>query len=223
MDELFGLLHHVTCTATNVGNVGNVGNVTVTLELLHGKEDCVPGDSGYTAAESRPEFRDANAASLITKKRRKLKAIKNACDLRQQERWENCTVSMCAKVKHPFPDHQAPVWLHQGVLSRLGQKQRAGADAVCVVRLMYDLPAVSSGTGTNRQGGTQHHLQNSIYAIFSRFQVAGRARLSNSRLRLIYHHGRRVHHRSPYSCGQPLGVTSSGALVLQAHTPEAAA
>jgi IS5 family transposase len=53
-------------------------DVTVTHELLHGKEDCVPGDSGYTGADARPELEDDKAAFLIARKRGKAKAIKNA-------------------------------------------------------------------------------------------------------------------------------------------------
>lgn len=96
VDEFSGLVHHVKCTAANVGDV------TVTHELLHGKEDCVLGDSGYTGADSRPELQDSTAAFLIAKKRGKVKAIRNARDRRQHERWESCKASMRAKVEHPF-------------------------------------------------------------------------------------------------------------------------
>jgi len=96
VDEFSSLVHHVTCTAANLGDV------TVTHELLHGKEDCVLGDSGYTGAESRPELQDSKAAFLIAKKRGKVKAIKNARDRKQHERWESCKASTRAKVENPF-------------------------------------------------------------------------------------------------------------------------
>jgi len=96
VDEFSGLVHHVECTAANVGDV------TITHTLLHGKEDCVLGDSGYTGAESRPELKDSTAAFLIAKKRGKMKVIRNARDRQQQERWETCKASMRAKVEHPF-------------------------------------------------------------------------------------------------------------------------
>ena len=67
VDELSGLVHHVKCTAANVGDV------TVTHERLHGKEDCVLGGSGYTGTESRPELQDFKAAFLIAKKRGKVR------------------------------------------------------------------------------------------------------------------------------------------------------
>lgn len=56
VDEFTGLVHHAECTAANVGDV------TVTHALLHGKEACILGDSGYTGAESRPELKDCKSA-----------------------------------------------------------------------------------------------------------------------------------------------------------------
>ncbi len=53
VDEFSGLVHHVQCTAANVADV------TVTHALLHGKEDSVFGDSGYTGAENATSCRAA--------------------------------------------------------------------------------------------------------------------------------------------------------------------
>lgn len=44
-------------------------DVTVTHQLLHGKETCVLGDSGYTGADKRPELVDSKAEFLIAAKR----------------------------------------------------------------------------------------------------------------------------------------------------------
>ncbi len=96
VDEFSGLVHHVKCTAANVGDV------TVTHELLHGKEDCVLGDSGYTGADSRAELEASKAAFLITKKRGKVKGIKDARERQQHERGESCSASMRAKLEHSF-------------------------------------------------------------------------------------------------------------------------
>lgn len=162
VDEFSGLVHHVTCTAANVGDV------TVMHELLHGKDDCVLGDSGYTAADSRPELQASKAAFLIAKKRGQAKAIKNARDRRQHERWESCKASMRAKGGASLPGHQTPVWLHQGALSRASQEQRAGADAVCAVQSVDDAPAVRAGPGINPPEGAQRHLQNPVFAKICR-------------------------------------------------------
>ena len=96
VDEFSGLVHHVKCTAANVGDV------TVTHELLHGKEDCVLGDSGYTGADKRAELKDCKATFFIAEKRSKVQAIKNQRQRRQYERWESCKASMRAKVEQPF-------------------------------------------------------------------------------------------------------------------------
>ncbi|MGE6335167.1 transposase, partial [Stenotrophomonas sp. NPDC077659] len=90
------LVHHATCTAANVSDV------TVTHALLHGKEGCVFGDSGYTGADKRAELADCKAAFFIAAKRSKVKAIGNARERRQVERWESCKASVRAKVEHPF-------------------------------------------------------------------------------------------------------------------------
>lgn len=52
VDEKSSLVHHVECTAANVGDVTQVH------KLLHGQEDTVCGDSGYTGAAKREELQD---------------------------------------------------------------------------------------------------------------------------------------------------------------------
>ncbi|WP_240127195.1 IS5 family transposase, partial [Thermomonas alba] len=96
VDETSGLVHHVTCTAANVSDV------TRAHTLLHGEEDTVCGDSGYTGAEKREELRDVAAAFLIAEKPAKLRAMKNQRERRYAERWERYKASLRAKVEHPF-------------------------------------------------------------------------------------------------------------------------
>ncbi len=96
VDEFSGLVHHVKCTAANVGDV------TVTHALLHGKEAGVFDDSGYSGADKRAELSDCKATFFIVAKRSKVKAIGNARERKQVERWESCKASIRAKVEHPF-------------------------------------------------------------------------------------------------------------------------
>lgn len=96
VDEFSGLVHHVKCTAANVGDV------TVTDALLHGQEDCVFGDSGYTGADKRTELSDCKATFFIAAKRSKVQAIGNARERKQAQRWESWKASVRAKVEHPF-------------------------------------------------------------------------------------------------------------------------
>ncbi|MFL3625471.1 IS5-like element IS1646 family transposase [Xanthomonas campestris pv. raphani] len=96
VDEFSGLVHHVHCTAANVADV------TVTHALLHGKEDSVFGDSGYTGADKREELQDCEAAFFITAKRSVLQAIGNKRERAREQRWEHFKASVRAKVEHPF-------------------------------------------------------------------------------------------------------------------------
>lgn len=96
VDEFSGLVHHVKCTAANVSEV------TVTYELLNGKEDSVFGDSGYTGADTRAELSNCKATFFIAAKRSKVKAICNARDRKQVECRERCKASLRAKVEQPF-------------------------------------------------------------------------------------------------------------------------
>ena len=94
--EFSGLVHHVHCTAANVADV------TVTHTLLHGKEDSVFGDSGYTGADKREELQDCEAAFFIAAKRSVLQAIGNKRERAREQRWEHFKASVRAKVEHPF-------------------------------------------------------------------------------------------------------------------------
>ena len=96
VDEFSGLVHHVHCTAANVADV------TVTHTLLHGKEDSVFGDSGYTGADKREELQDCEAAFFIVAKRSVLQAIGNKRERAREQRWEHFKASVRAKVEHPF-------------------------------------------------------------------------------------------------------------------------
>ncbi|TBR07757.1 MAG: IS5 family transposase [Lysobacter sp.] len=96
VDEFSGLVHHVECTAANVADV------TQAHRLLHGREDTICGDSGYTGVDRREELRGADAAFLIAEKPSRLRAMKSARDRRRWLRWEQHKASVRAKVEHPF-------------------------------------------------------------------------------------------------------------------------
>jgi transposase, IS5 family len=96
VDEESGLVHHVECTAANVADV------TCAHRLLHGAEDTVYGDSGYTGLDKRAELEDVDAAFWIAERPSKLRAMKNKRERRHAERWERHKASVRAKVEHPF-------------------------------------------------------------------------------------------------------------------------
>lgn len=96
VDEFSGLVHHVRCTAANVADV------TMTHALLHGCEDVVFGDSGYTGADKREELQDCTAAFFIAARPSTIKAIGNARARQREQRWEQFKASVRAKVEHAF-------------------------------------------------------------------------------------------------------------------------
>lgn len=96
VDDESGLVHHVECTAANVADV------TQTHKLLHGREDTICGDSGYTGADKRVELRKAKAGFLIAAKPSKVRAIKNKRKRVVAEDWEHFIARLRAKVEHPF-------------------------------------------------------------------------------------------------------------------------
>ncbi|TWR41592.1 IS5 family transposase, partial [Xanthomonas vasicola] len=96
VDEFSGLVHHVHCTAANVADV------TVMHTLLHGKEDSVFGDSGYTGADKRKELQDCEAAFFSAAKPSTIQAIGNNRERAREQRWEHFKASVRAKVEHPF-------------------------------------------------------------------------------------------------------------------------
>ncbi|PPU73629.1 IS5/IS1182 family transposase, partial [Xanthomonas cucurbitae] len=97
VDDESGLVHHVECTAANAADV------TRAHKLLHGKEDTVSGDSGYTGLDKREEMAGKGKLRyLIAEKRSKLKQIKNKRALKRAKRWEHTKASLRAKVEHPF-------------------------------------------------------------------------------------------------------------------------
>ncbi|OOW81516.1 transposase [Xanthomonas campestris pv. vitiswoodrowii] len=96
VDDGSGLVHHVECTAANVADVPQVH------KLLHGKEDTICGDSGYTRADKREELKEVGAGFWIAAKPSTIKAIKNKRERRHAERWEHFKASVLAKVEHPF-------------------------------------------------------------------------------------------------------------------------
>lgn len=96
VDEESGLVHHVECTAANVADVTQVH------KLLHGREDTISGDSGYTGADKREELQQVQAAFRIAEKPSKLRAMKNTRERKYAERWEHFKASVRAKVEHPF-------------------------------------------------------------------------------------------------------------------------
>jgi IS5 family transposase len=95
VDVASGVVHTVTGTAANEADINQ------TAALLHGQEEDVFADAGYTGADKRPEHEDRDVSWNIAIKRSIIKALpKGLRDL--AEPVERALAQVRAWVEHPF-------------------------------------------------------------------------------------------------------------------------
>lgn len=94
VDADSGLVHTVTTTPANEADVEMVE------ELLHGKEEFVHADAGYTGADKRVTRK--NLRWEIAAKRGKVQAMADGRAKRAVEKREKRKASVRARVEHPF-------------------------------------------------------------------------------------------------------------------------
>ena len=95
VDVASGVVHTVTGTAANEADINQ------TAALLHGQEEAVFADAGYTGADKRPELEDRDVSWNIAIKRSIIKALPKALrDL--AEPVERALSQVRAWVEHPF-------------------------------------------------------------------------------------------------------------------------
>ena len=93
-----GLVHSVTGTAANASDISETHN------LLHGDEEEVFADAGYTGVEKRDELKDCDVTWHVAMKRGKLKKIKETGGeiAEATQALEKAKASVRAFVEHPF-------------------------------------------------------------------------------------------------------------------------
>ena len=92
-----GLVHTVTTTPANESDVAQIA------DLLHGKEEVVHGDAGYTGAQKRVKrVKRKRITWHIAAKRSVVKKIKRARLKRATEKLETLKAKVRARVEHPF-------------------------------------------------------------------------------------------------------------------------
>ena len=97
VDAESGLVHSV------VGTAGKVADVTQVDQLLHGEEQCVFADAGYTGAEKREAVADKDLGWYIARKRGVITKAKQGGAYRKAlEAVERAKASARALVEHPF-------------------------------------------------------------------------------------------------------------------------
>ena len=95
VDVTSGVVHTLTGTAANEADINQ------TAALLHGQEEAVFADAGYTGADKRPELADRAVSWNIAIKRGIIKALpKTLQDL--AEPMERALAQVRAWVEHPF-------------------------------------------------------------------------------------------------------------------------
>src|ERR1700693_4097049 len=95
VDVASGVVHTVTGTAANEPDINQMAAV------LHGREEAVFADAGYTGADKRPEHEDRDVSWNITIKRSIIKALPER--LRElAEPVERALSQVRAWVEHPF-------------------------------------------------------------------------------------------------------------------------
>ena len=97
VDVASGLVH----TVTGTGTAANEADIAQTAALLHGQEEDVFGDAGYTGADKRPELADRDVSWNIAIKRSIITALPQT--LRElAEPVERALSQVRAVVEHPF-------------------------------------------------------------------------------------------------------------------------
>ena len=96
VDSQSGLVHTVTGTAAHVADI------TETDKLLHGEEQVVFLDAGYTGIEKRAEVKEKKVKWLVAMKRGKLKAMPEDRLKTLTGQLERAKASVRAKVEHAF-------------------------------------------------------------------------------------------------------------------------
>jgi IS5 family transposase len=95
VDVASGVVHTVTGTAANEADINQM------VAVLHGREEAVFADAGYTGAEKRPELADRDVSWNIAIKRSIIRALpKGLRDL--AEPVERVLAQLRAPVEHPF-------------------------------------------------------------------------------------------------------------------------
>ena len=97
VDDESGLVHSV------VGTAANVADITQVDKLLHGDENVVCADAGYTGVEKRPEHAGHEVIWQVAARRSTYKKLdKRSALYKAKRKIEKAKAQVRAKVEHPF-------------------------------------------------------------------------------------------------------------------------
>ena len=97
VDDESGLVHSV------VGTAANVADITQVDKLLHGDENVVCADAGYTGVEKRAEHAGREVIWQVAARRSTYKKLdKRSALYKAKRKIEKAKAQVRAKVEHPF-------------------------------------------------------------------------------------------------------------------------
>ena len=96
VDAESGLVHSTTTTAAKVADI------TATANLLHGEEEAVFADAGYTGAEKRADLKDRQVKWYIATKRSKITALPEGQAQALCKQIERLKAQARSRVEHVF-------------------------------------------------------------------------------------------------------------------------
>ena len=140
VDADSGLVHTVTTTAANEADVEQVE------ELLHGKEEVVHADAGYTGAQTRIERQGVRWE--IAAKRGRIKAMKDGLARRRARANRETQGKHPGEGRASVPSDQAAVRPNEGALPRAGEEHGARDHAVRVVESVDGTTTVIGDDGS---------------------------------------------------------------------------
>jgi len=142
VDDESGLVHSV------VGTAANVADVTQVDKLLHGDENVVCADAGYTGVEKRPEHEGRQVIWQVAARRSTYKKLdKRSALYKAKRKIEKAKAPSTRQGRAPVPRDQAAVWLYQGAVPRAGEEHRSVGHAVRAVESVEGAPTVTDQRG----------------------------------------------------------------------------
>src|ERR1043165_5730320 len=107
---------------TRSGTAANEADINQMAALLHGREQAVFADAGYTGADKRPELADCDVSWNIAIKRSIIKALPQALRVGGAGRAGAVAGARCRRA--PLPHRQKPVPPQEAALPRPQQEHR---------------------------------------------------------------------------------------------------
>lgn len=131
-----GLVHHVHGTAVNVADVTQVA------ELLHGGENAVYADAGYTGVEKREEHENREVIWQIAARRSTYSRLnKRSLLYKAKRKIERLQSADTSQGRTSFPGDQESVWLCESTVSWADEKHGSVNHAVCPLKPLDGLKA----------------------------------------------------------------------------------